>query len=135
MGYLSPIRMQAVDIQNWFGDAGRESGRAASWSIGAVVALTLDHEIVALEERHQRLKQQHKQSEARRRTRESRRARQDAGHRWDLVGAVVLARVEPGKLEESLLRGRLEGGVTRGERLQRRAVSRRLLVGPRYSMR
>src|ERR1017187_5540745 len=39
-------------------------------SIGAVAVPKLDQKIVALEERLQRLKQQHKQSEARRRTRE-----------------------------------------------------------------
>jgi hypothetical protein len=54
----------------------------------------LDQKIVALEERLQRLKQQHKQSEARRRTRELRRSRQDEARRRNLVAAVVLARVE-----------------------------------------
>jgi hypothetical protein len=75
----------------------------------------LDHRIIALEERLQRLKQQHRQSEARRRTRESRRSRQDEGRRRDLVGAVVPTRVEQGLLEESVLRGWLDEGLTEGE--------------------
>jgi hypothetical protein len=81
----------------------------------------LDHRIIALEERLQRLKQQHRQSEARRRTRESRRSRrsrrsrQDEGRRRDLVGAVVPTRVEQGLLEESVLRGWLDEWLTEGE--------------------
>jgi hypothetical protein len=81
-------------------------------SIGAVAVPKLDQKIVALEERLQRLKQQHKQSEARRRTRESRRSRHDEARRRDLVGAVVLARVEQGLLEKSVLRGWPEAGLT-----------------------
>jgi hypothetical protein len=75
----------------------------------------LDHRIIALEERLQRLTQQHRQSEARRRTRESRRSRQDEGRRRDLVGAVVPTRVEQGLLEESVLRGWLDEWLTEGE--------------------
>jgi hypothetical protein len=90
-------------------------GHGRSRSIGVVSVPKLDQKIVALEERLQRLKQQHKQSEVRRRTREARRARQDEARRRDLVGAVVLARVEQGLLEESVLRGWLDGAITREE--------------------
>jgi len=75
----------------------------------------LDQKIVALEERLQRLKQQHKQSEARRRTKESRRPRQDVACRRDLVGTIVLARIEQGKLEELVLREWLEEARTEVE--------------------
>src|ERR1019366_8830586 len=84
-------------------------------SIGVVAVPKLDHRIIALEERLQRLKQQHRQSEARRRTRESRRSRQDEGRRRDLVGAVVPTRLEQGLLEESVLRGWLDEWLTEGE--------------------
>jgi hypothetical protein len=53
----------------------------------------LDQKIVALEERLQRLTQEHRQFEARRRKRESRQAKYDEARRRDLVGGVVLARV------------------------------------------
>lgn len=75
----------------------------------------LDQKTVALEERLQRLKQEHRQFEVRRRTRESRRCRQDDARRRNLVGAVALARVEQGKLEESVLRGWLEEELMESE--------------------
>jgi hypothetical protein len=78
-------------------------------SVGMV---KIDQKIAALEERLHRLKQQHRKSETRRRTRETRRSRLDEARRRDLVGAVVLARVEMGKFEEQILRRWLEEGLT-----------------------
>ena len=75
----------------------------------------LDQKIVALEERLRRLKQHRKQSEARRRTKESRRSRQDEARRRDLVGTIVLARIEQRKLEELVSREWLEEALTEVE--------------------
>src|SRR6202158_4960016 len=97
--------MKAVDIQSRYDDVVRQSWLSELRSIGAVGVQKLDQKIIALEERLQRPKQQHKQSEARRRTRESRRSGQDEARRRDLMGGVVLARVEQGQLEELVLRG------------------------------
>jgi hypothetical protein len=82
-----PFCAKALDIQNWLDEAIRQS----------VSMPSLDQKIAALEEQLQRLKQQHRHSEAR---------------RSDLIGAVVLARVQHGKLEELLLRGWLEAGLS-----------------------
>ena len=84
-------------------------------SIGAVAVPKLDQKIVALEERLQRLKQQHKQTQARRRTKQSRRSRQDEARRRDLVGTIVLARIGQGKLEELLSREWIEEALTEVE--------------------
>jgi hypothetical protein len=46
---------------------------------------------------------------------ESRRARRDDTRRKILVGAIVLAKVEQGVLEEPVLRGWLKGGLTRAD--------------------
>jgi hypothetical protein len=53
--------------------------------------------------------------EARRRSLESRRLRRDDTRRQILVGAIVLAKVEQGVLEESVLRGWLRGALTRAD--------------------
>jgi hypothetical protein len=53
--------------------------------------------------------------EARRRSLESRRSRWDDTRRKILVGAIVLAKVEQGVLEESVLRGWLKGALTRAD--------------------
>lgn len=69
--------------------------------------------IDALEQRLRQLKTQHQRSEARRRTVESRRQRSEDTRRKILVGAIVLAKVEQGVLEESVLRKWLDGALTR----------------------
>jgi hypothetical protein len=97
--------MNAADIQSRLGEAMLQS----------VGMLKIDQKIAALEERLQRLKQQHRKSETRRRTRETRRSRQDEARRKDLIGTIVLARVAQGILEESVLRGWLEEGLTEAE--------------------
>jgi hypothetical protein len=97
--------MKAAKIQRRFSEAVPQS----------VSIPKLHRKIAALEERLQRLRQEHKQSERLRRARESRWARQDVARRGDLVGAVVLARVEQGLLEETVLREWLEETLTEAE--------------------
>ena len=72
-------------------------------------------QIDSLEERLKRLKVKQQRLESRRRTVETRRARREDLRRKVLVGAIVLARVDQGLLEESVLRGWLEGAVERAE--------------------
>src|ERR1019366_5040229 len=57
--------MKAVDFQSQFGDGLRQSWPWKVSSIGVVAVPKLDHRIMALEERLQRLQQQHRQSDAR----------------------------------------------------------------------
>ena len=71
--------------------------------------------IESLEARLKQLKAKQQRSEARARTVQSRRARRDDLRRKVLVGATVLARVDQGLLEESVLRGWLEPVITRPE--------------------
>jgi len=68
-----------------------------------------------LEERLKQLKAKQQRVEARKRTLESRRTRRDDTRRKILVGAIVLAKVEQGVIEESMLRGWLEGALTRSD--------------------
>lgn len=71
--------------------------------------------IESLEERLKQLKAKQHRMEARRRSLESRRSRRDDTRRKILVGAIVLAKVEQGVLEESVLRGWLRNGLTRAD--------------------
>jgi uncharacterized small protein (DUF1192 family) len=93
--------MKAANIQSRFGEAMLQS----------VSMVNIDQKIAALEERLARLKQRHRKSETRRRTQETRRSRLDEARRRDLVGAVVLARVEIGKVEEQILRRWMDEGL------------------------
>lgn len=76
---------------------------------------TIEDRIGSLEDRLRRLKHKKKRTEARARFAAGRRARRDELRRKVLVGAIVLARVQQGELEESVLRGWLEGAVERAE--------------------
>jgi hypothetical protein len=73
----------------------------------------LVNRIDTLEQRLRQLKARHQRNEARRRTFESRRDRRAETRRKVLVGAIVLAKVEQGVLEESVLRKWLDGALTR----------------------
>lgn len=75
----------------------------------------IDERIAALEGRLKQLKNRQQQLEARRRHLESRHRRRDDTRRKILVGAIVLARVEQGRLEEAELRGWLDQALTRGD--------------------
>lgn len=73
----------------------------------------LSERIETLEERLKQLKAKQARLEARQRALASRRARRDDTRRKILVGAIVLARVDQGVLEESTLRGWLKGALRR----------------------
>jgi hypothetical protein len=79
--------------------------------------MVLDREqrIATMEQRLRQLKCQQQRVEARRRYIAGRLARKDDTRRKILVGAVVLAKVEQGALEDSVLRGWLEGALTRSD--------------------
>jgi hypothetical protein len=81
---------------------------------GAVVQ-KINERIEALEERLKQLKARQQRIDARRRSLESRRSRRDDTRRKILVGAIVLAKVDQGALDESVLRGWLKGGLTRAD--------------------
>jgi hypothetical protein len=77
------------------------------------VASQITERIETLEGRLRQLKAKQQRIEARRRSLESRRTRRDDTRRKILVGAIVLAKVEQGVLEESVLRGWLKDALTR----------------------
>jgi len=79
------------------------------------VASKLASRIGSLEERLRRLKHQKQRTEARTRFTAARRARREELRRKVLVGAIVLSRVEKGLLEESVLRGWLDGALERAD--------------------
>lgn len=81
----------------------------------AAVAKKIDDRIEALEERLKQLKARQARIEARRRSLESRRSRREDTRRKILVGAIVLAKVDQGTIDESVLRGWLKGGLTRAD--------------------
>jgi hypothetical protein len=71
--------------------------------------------IQALELKLKQLKAQQQRKEARARTVEARRSRREEMRRKFLVGAVVLAKVEDGSLEEAVLKAWLRPAITRPE--------------------
>jgi hypothetical protein len=73
----------------------------------------IEERIEALEGKLKQLKVQHQRREARARTVAVRRARGQELRRKILVGAIVLAKVEEGVLEEAVLRGWLDTALTR----------------------
>jgi hypothetical protein len=93
--------------------AGFASGRAVRPQGAAMV--DLNNKIARMEERLKKLKSRQIRIDARRRHLESRRSRREETRRKILVGAVVLAKVERGELEESVLRGWLEPALERDE--------------------
>lgn len=75
----------------------------------------LDERITALEGRLKQLKARQQRAEARRRSLESRRVRKEDTRRKVLVGAIVLARVEQGRLPEAELRTWLDDALERAD--------------------
>jgi hypothetical protein len=71
--------------------------------------------IAALEAKLKQLKVVRQRKEARARTVESRRTRREELRRKILVGAVVLAKVEDGSLEEAVLKAWLQPAITKPE--------------------
>ena len=77
------------------------------------MAANITERIETLEERLKQLKARQQRIEARRRALASRRSRREDTRRKILVGAIVLAKVEQGVIQESVLRGWLKGALTR----------------------
>jgi len=77
------------------------------------VTSDISERIETLEGRLRQLKAKQQRIEARQRSLASRRSRRDDTRRKVLVGAIVLARVDQGVLQESMLRGWLDGALTR----------------------
>jgi hypothetical protein len=71
--------------------------------------------IAALELKLKQLKVQQQRKEARARTVEARRSRREDLRRKILVGAVVLAKVGDGSIEEELLKAWLRPAITKAE--------------------
>lgn len=75
----------------------------------------LDERIIALETRLRELRSRQQRITARQRALEARRNRKTDTRRKMLVGAVVLARVEEGRLPSAELRAWLDEALTRAE--------------------
>ncbi|MGH7744472.1 MAG: mobilization protein [Steroidobacteraceae bacterium] len=73
----------------------------------------IDERISALEERLKQLKARQQRMENRHRAVESRRARKADTRRKILLGAIVLARMEQGRLQKSDVHGWLDEALTR----------------------
>lgn len=71
--------------------------------------------IAALEAKLKQLKVQQQRKEAKARAVEGRRTRREEMRRKFLVGAIVLAKVEDGSLDEKLLKGWLSTAIMRPE--------------------
>jgi hypothetical protein len=75
----------------------------------------IDERIATLQTRLQQLKAQQQRAAARQKSIESQRQRKADTRRKILVGAIVLARVEQGRLPETELRGWLDEALTRAD--------------------
>lgn len=71
--------------------------------------------IDALEQRLKELKAQQQRMEARRRTAKARQDRRGELRKKILVGAVVLAKVERGEIDQAVLLAWMEGALTRSD--------------------
>ncbi len=77
------------------------------------MATKLGERIETLEDRLKQLKAKQQRIEARQRTLASKRARREDTRRKILVGAVVLAKVDQGVIDQATLRGWLKGALKR----------------------
>jgi len=73
----------------------------------------LDEQITTLEDKLKQLKVRHQRLEARKKAVQTQRERKANTRRKILVGAIVMAKVEQQVLDEKLLRGWLDQGLTR----------------------
>jgi hypothetical protein len=80
-----------------------------------VVTPKIDERVAALEAKLKQLKAVQQGKEARARSVTLHRSRRDELRRKTLVGAVVLAKVEDGSLEEAVLKRWLDPAITREE--------------------
>jgi hypothetical protein len=77
------------------------------------MAAKIQGRIEALEQRLKKLKTKHQRAQARARTVQNRSARREDTRRKFLVGAIVMARIDQGLLEKSVLREWLDGSLER----------------------
>jgi hypothetical protein len=75
----------------------------------------IDERVAALEAKLKQLKVVQQRKEARARSVALHRSRRDELRRKILVGAIVLAKVEDGSLEEAVLKSWLDPAITRDE--------------------
>lgn len=75
----------------------------------------LDEQITTLEDKLKQLKVRHQRLEARKKAVQTQRERKANTRRKILVGAIVMAKVEQQVLDEKLLRGWLDQGLTRAD--------------------
>ena len=75
----------------------------------------LDQQITTLEDKLKQLKVRHQRLEARKKAIQTQRERKANTRRKILVGAIVMAKVEQQVLDEKLLRGWLDQGLTRAD--------------------
>ena len=75
----------------------------------------LDQQITTLEDKLKQLKMRHQRLEARKKAIQTQRERKANTRRKILVGAIVMAKVEQQVLDEKLLRGWLDQGLTRAD--------------------
>jgi hypothetical protein len=75
----------------------------------------VDEQIEKMELRLRQLKARHARVEARRRHIVARQSRRDDTRRKILIGAVVMAKVEQGQLEDAQLRRWLDGALSRSD--------------------
>lgn len=80
-----------------------------------MVKLSEKERIAALEAKLKQLKVQQQRKEARARTVEARRSRREEMRRKFLVGAVVLAKIETGEIEENTLKQWLRPALIKPE--------------------
>jgi hypothetical protein len=73
----------------------------------------LDEQISTLEERLKQLKLRQQRSDARKRAVEAQRERKAETRRRFVVGAVIMAKVQEGEMDEGRLRGWLDQALTR----------------------
>lgn len=81
----------------------------------SAMATKIEEQVKAAEDRLKKLKAKNARANARARTAASRTARREEARRKFLVGAVVLARVEKGLLDASVLTAWMEGALDRAE--------------------
>jgi hypothetical protein len=81
----------------------------------AAVTAKISASADVFEQRLQQFKVRQQRGQARREAQAMRRTRREDMRRKILVGTIVLARVNQGAIQESVLRGWLEAALTRGD--------------------
>lgn len=82
---------------------------------GTLMTGKIADRIDALEQRLKQLKTQQQRLESRKRTQNARTERREELRKKVLVGAVVLAKVERGEIDENTLRAWLDGALSKAE--------------------